>query len=227
MTDMVFNEWRQRPLHKSQEFVEDGIVDPDSWNDADPKILFLAKEAYGGPFDLREEIRESAPYKNWYTVADWTFAITNALKHGTIPDFRPSGILDNWERVNTWLRRIAFVNIKKSNGTSVSTTGNLAKYVESDKDLLHDQINTINPDIVLCCYTFELGFYQAIHDVQESELVCVSEWCYHHEINGKTRLVIDYWHFANQYPNKITYYALCAVLQKYKTTQLSNYCGGA
>lgn len=214
---MLFQEWANRPIHIGKKFITDGVVDRDTWQGANPKILFLGKEAYGGSFDLCEEIRESAPYKNWYTVAEWAYAITEVLSTGVLPEFRPAGVLETWEQYNSWLRKIAFVNIKKSSGDRASEKENLMSYVESDKDLLAQQIDELNPDVVLCCYTYE-DFYGVIYAAPNTEITRVSEWCMRHKVGNKIRLVIDFYHFANQYPNKVMYYALCAVLLKYKTT---------
>lgn len=208
-----FAVWRNRPHHAGYDFIEDGIIDLDKWHSAELKILFLAKEAYGGTYDLRQEIRESAPYKNWYTVRDWTFAITHVLSKNSIPTFRSEDI-EKWEVGNAWLRKIAFINVKKSKGKPSTDGDDLNTYVESDKDLLRDQIDHINPDVILCCYTF--GAYEKIYGIAKENMEAISEWCLHHEVNGKRRLVINYWHFSGRYPRDMAYYALCAALMKYK-----------
>lgn len=215
--DFDFTVWSNSKLHKDEHFIKDGIIDPDHWTQATPKILFLAKEAYGDLPDLCKWLREVGPTGSWCTIVDWTYAITKIWETEKIPDYRPESIFkNNDQNWKDWLFKAAFVNVKKSKGKSSSYNEDLMKYATQDAEFLRHQIDWINPDIVVCCYTYETGLYDAIYP--NSDCSVVSEWCIHHTVNGKQRLVIDFWHFANQYPNKVMYYALCAVLLKYRTT---------
>lgn len=211
-----FTDWRNTDLHKGKHFIIDGIIDHESWKHANLKILFLAKEAYGEITDLCEFLRDEGPVRSWNTVVDWTYAINKIFETVSIPDFRPGQEFDLDENWNKWLRKVAVVNIKKSGGTAISDNENLMKYANEDACFLREQIDWINPDIIFCCYTYTPGFYNMIYP--NSNTNKISAWCFHHKLNGKTRLIIDFWHFANQYPNEMVYYALCAILIKYKTT---------
>lgn len=206
-----FSEWKKQEIHQGKIFIEDGVFDTKAWKDANPKILFLAKEAYsnGDEFILRDLIDEYGPFQNWFRVAYWTKAIEMVWEYKSIPTFER---IDDKE-IKEILKRIAFVNIKKSGGLSSSNNKDLQKYVNSDRKYLKSQINYYQPDVIICCYTFEPGFYDEIFE--GDEIVEKSQWVYEHKVGNKHRLVIDYWHFANRFPDSMNFFTLCAVMMKY------------
>ncbi len=154
--ETLFDEWKNDPKHKDKLFIKDGIIELDTWKREKLQILFLAKEAYteeDNGIDLREIVRKEAPFDNWFVVAQWIYAIQELYKNpDTIPLFPKE--LDNKVKCNELLRKIAFVNTKKSNGASESTYEDINGYAKYDKDRLCKQIDLINPRLVLCNYTF-------------------------------------------------------------------------
>lgn len=151
-----WDDWKSRNLHKNQNFIEDGAVDINKWAQEETKILFLMKEAYGGISDLRTYLlRKSAKgtfgkAATFYNVLQWADAIRKVNDSGLIPDF------DKYTRALTDIDRLAIVNIKKSNGGNSSTKRNLKAYVNSDWDLLEEQILNLKPNFIVCCGTFDL-----------------------------------------------------------------------
>jgi len=203
----LMNRWKAKDFHKGKKFIEDGIIDLSRWEATDRKILFLLKEAYGDYGDLCSLIRDEwkgPKYKVWWTASYWLYALRK-LSGKTIPPFpKEKGQFDECIE---YLLSSAVVNIKKSNGKTASSVEDLEKYVKEDRDLLREQIALIDPTIILCGYTFDQFkeiWPDRVMPVGGTEFIFQA---------GK-HLVINWWHPANQYPNNLCYYALCAVVQE-------------
>ncbi len=212
--ETLFIDWVNDPMHSGSVFFKDGIVDYEKWKDESFKILFLAKEAYTDEernLDLREIIRDEAPFSKWQVVAQWIYAIKELKKNPEIIPVFPSEL--EWENSNDLLRSIAFVNTKKSKGASMSYEEDIIAYAMHDKDRLSKQIDLINPHLVLCNYTFYWS-YKRIYPEDTITNYNESEYVYIHNRNGVDRIVIDFWHFANRSPSVINFYALCAIIHQ-------------
>lgn len=95
----MFSEWQDREHHKKnheggEPFVYDGAIDEEKWEQANPKILFLGKEAHNGENDswsLCELIQNwgKPKYPLWWNVGRWAYGIQHTTKE-YIPDF-PDG----------------------------------------------------------------------------------------------------------------------------------------
>jgi len=209
MNKNLFKQWRRRKIHKGKPFISDGAIDPKKWRRSDNRILFLAKESHGDEYDLeswdlcelvREEWKESK-YKFWWTLGYWAFGIRNTTS-SSIPDF--PGYREQWAEVSNAVLESAIVNIKKSGGKSSSDDDDLQKYIKSDRDLIKQQIDQLDPKVVVCCYVWDLVKHLWNNPDEESQYIYYAE----------DRVFINYWHPANHYPNEVMFYALCAVYQK-------------
>ena len=194
--DALFSEWAKKEKHAGRLFNRDGIVNEEEWNASDKKILFLLKEAYhktempGDTYDLSEDLNSNGPWSNiWYRVADWTRAIMQT-EENRIPSYKKLSHDD----ANNYLRKIAVVNIKKSGGTSTSRYDNLKGYAQDDAEELLTEIELINPDIIVCCYSFDyLNIVLSIANEQIDKAGHPND-NYHYRWRDKT--VIDYYHPA-------------------------------
>jgi len=202
--DKLMDRWSRGNLHQGRQFCRDGIIDPIRWEAADRKILLLLKEAYDCD-DLCLTIRDEwqgPRYNIWWTASYWLYALRKCT--GTFfPTFPKSD--SEFKQCSEYLLSAAAVNVKKSDGASASSNEDLAKYVKEDHQLIQEQINLIQPDIVLCGYTFE--YYK---DIMGSNTSPIGQAGYIHSANG--RIIFDWWHPAQKYPNEIWYYALCAAI---------------
>jgi hypothetical protein len=203
----LMNRWKAKGLHINQEFIEDGIIDLNRWEATNRKVLVLLKEAYGGYGDLCSWIRDEwkgPKYKLWWTASYWLYALQK-LSGKNIPPFpKEKGQFD--ECVD-FLLSSAVVNIKKSKGETTSSAKDLEKYVMEDHDLLWEQIELIDPTIILCGYTFDqfrLIWRDNVLPVGKTDFI----------FRAGKYLVINWWHPANRYPDELCYYTLCAVLQE-------------
>ena len=151
-----WDEWKKREIHKNKFFIADGAVDIDTWRDQKIKILFLMKEAYGNNDSLTNCLLRAIEKRTFGNASTFPNLIRwlNAIKKSNQGD-RVDYDKDK-DVVATDILRISVVNLKKSNGKSISDDKDLMKYVESDWDLLEQQIISLNPDFIICCGTFNL-----------------------------------------------------------------------
>ena len=88
--DLLLEKWAKRHSDKFYKgFVKDGIIEPTRWANAKPKVLFVLKESYGGPKDLRQEIlaARSAKWNIWWRAAYWCYACHFVFNGQELPPF--------------------------------------------------------------------------------------------------------------------------------------------
>lgn len=147
---------------KNRRFVWDGVVAVNEeefalWQNAPVKIMFLLKEPYGeydpeNPTDISGRMR--------LNIARWKFLITELYQTNAIPEF-PNN--EGLRGVNTGM---AIVEIKKyDENFKRSTADDIMYYAKRDKEFLQEQIELINPEVILCCGTYD----QYAHGIYEND----------------------------------------------------------
>lgn len=152
--------------------VRDGIISQVSFDQANPKILWILKEANDpqkGNWDLREFLHNREERLFSYTskskkrkVALWPRTWGLVIK----VSYAISEKLDSLQEINKPLKtcapildNIAVINIKKEGGKRRASSKELDCYLENEahQKILVDQItNEIDPDIIICGGTFGL-----------------------------------------------------------------------
>ena len=169
----------------------DGTLSQCDWDEATPKILFLLKECYrssewfaiDGPIDIR-----GGKNKQFFpNIARWKYLVKNFYLKKSLPNFPEFENIPEIEYGDGRLKDIAYVNVKKTLGTSSSNNSEIQRFALKDKDLLVEQIDQLNPDIVFCCSTF--WSYHPIYDGNNT-ITEVSDRVFKHE----DRLIINYYH---------------------------------
>ncbi len=158
-------------------------------------------------WDLCGKIRDEwqgPKYKVWWTASYWAY-VAHRLACGEAAPFPDK----EEDRCREALLGSATINIKKSMGRSASDLGELEDYAARDKDLLREQVRLITPEIVICGYTWDILHK---HCWPEAEQVHDLVW----KAEGYT--FIDFWHPANQYPDRLCYYALGRLLSAARST---------
>lgn len=146
--------------HYSNELVKDGVVNPLEYQNSNPKILFILKEANRYPGgDLRAFLAKGGRVPTWKTVALWVYCLRQLVND---PNWslswneRPQ---DTQEFRAEQLKSIAFLNVKKISGGHTSDMKKVKEFQNKDADLLRQQIDIYDPDIVICggtgCNLFE------------------------------------------------------------------------
>ncbi len=203
--EALLDGWSSKAGHAGKCFIRDGIIDRERWDKAGPRVLLLLKEAYGTleataaqSWDLRLVLRENAPaWQTWLPSAYWCHAI-HQLWSGRLPPF-PEGR----DGVSESLRSSAIVNIKKSGGRSRSDHAEIERIAREDGPLIRKQIDLIDPQIVVCGYT-----WGHVRHLWGSPPVF-----YDMLYRADNRVFVDFWHPSNRYPKQLSYYALAALLQ--------------
>jgi hypothetical protein len=202
----LLERWSQEQHHQGQCFIKDGIIDVDRWQSADPKVLFLLKEARHcgkGTWDLRKYLREKAPSEaTWRNAAYWCYAIHH-IRRGKLPG-RPflSDRKVEYDKAVEALRSSAVVNIKKSKGKSTSALKDIERYARRDKPYIQQQIKLIKPDVVICGYT-----WQFVEDWwPDKKSIYDGTW------RVRQVVFIDFWHPSYRVSGDLKYYALAAML---------------
>lgn len=201
----LFDIWEKKHLDTGHKrFIRDGIVDENCWleNQTVPKICFFLKEARTKEehYILTDDLRNNEPWRLWQRVAVWTQAIQMAFSGEEAYNEEKIKL-----KSHDAIKQIAVVNVKKSDGMKESDDDDLRVYAEQDKDLLKKELEIINPDIIVCGYTFGL-----LNTVLGDELNAEKTWDTMYGF-WKDKLVIDYFHPACHYPNRVNYYALMSI----------------
>lgn len=145
-----FTAWKAKHF-QGITFYEDGIINVEEYNRQNTKLLVIAKEPNGsnhkednGHMSFCEEWNGKKPtYGFALRIAEWAV-----------------GMLDNFpvfssitpEMKYAHLKKIAFMNVKKSKGTGkTEDIKGLNALVLEQIDFIRTQIYTMNPDVVILC----------------------------------------------------------------------------
>ena len=129
------------------DFVQDGVVDEQTYLSSNLKILFLLKEPNSniGGWKLIDHVRSDAQARTFDNLARWAKGICNLqieIPWIEIKDISP--------RTNS-LNSVMLFNLKKTPGGKATDENELARVASKYSDLLKKQSSFYNPDIVICC----------------------------------------------------------------------------
>lgn len=176
--------------------------------------MFVLKEAYGTDWHdntLVTWLRRDHPNSRiWSRVARWVYGIDNTTKDH-IERYVPQ--LDEVVHKQC-LDEIAVVNLKKSDGNSSSKYDEIAKYARKDKEIIKREIELIDPKIVICGSTFSILLREVYDSYSLKEDNPSDNWYYYLNLDGKTRLYIDYYHPANHWSDLMNYYSITNIYQQ-------------
>lgn len=130
------------------EVSRDGRLDPASFGEVRPRVVFVLKETNdfaGG--ELQELLAKGPRFRMWYTVARWAA--------GLLDGFPPYDEIDKYERMRDALHKVAVVNLKKVTGGSSSWSRVIHAAALRDKTFLRKQLHMLDPDVIVACGTFE------------------------------------------------------------------------
>lgn len=166
------------------EFIYDGPSHWDKYEESNPRIVFLAKEAHSSFAPSEPRVVDDRFTRN---IARWAYLI-NA--HG---DSTNISVMPESDKLQEYYNRIAIVEVKKVNEDKKrSSPTELKDYAWKDQFYLKRQIEILSPHVVLCCGT--LDYFDIIFDYtyevekkiySNSEVAC---WL----VNDM--LVIDFYH---------------------------------
>lgn len=149
--------------------IYDGIVDIKKYKKSKFKILWILKEANnggpGGNWNLRHFHDNVSVYPKWrktYQKIIYTsFGILNSIEK-----FRDLPSIDSNSKIDgqNVLENLAIINIKKNGGYSSSDQNVINKNYELHKDFINQQIELINPDVIINASRVWAVFYNYCGD---------------------------------------------------------------
>ena len=160
-TEKFLQAWNRHYDFKSIERINEfGIIDIENY-DTDNGILFIAKETNGWDYSTGETFRlwiedmakhgrvigeiASKHPQIWYNLGRWAKFIAN-------PEIDKLKLINEKEDSLTGLRMIAFTNLNKAEGESISGKP-FWDLIDEDivSETLKDEIKELNPKIILLC----------------------------------------------------------------------------
>lgn len=141
--DRLFEEWEQaRSNYKS--FDRDGIVNPQVWEQTEPKVIFVLKETNDLRGDLRTFLANGGSktfYRTWNNIVRWAEIVLYGTYSTKLTQKRRDEILPH----------ICAINLKKESGGERSNKGEIRLAAKDDKDYIKRQIALYQPDLVITC----------------------------------------------------------------------------
>lgn len=175
----------------------DGVIDPECYFNQKLKLLWILKEANS---------EESFSFTEKFTNPEWLKKYGSSIATIRRVIYTSYGILDpqnkewkefpwsNDEYCQEKLKSIAYINIKKKPGGSISVNDEIkAAYTENQK-ILKQQIETYNPDIIVFGNTMSYINNSDFEGLVNARLQ-ITEFGNHYYITDK-KLYIHTWHPA-------------------------------
>lgn len=202
-----------------EDWWRDGIFSEMHWASAPRRVLFLLKEPNGtrqkyvSVVETPEEHPHSLDWDGWIENGRWAYAILNTDRN-RIPDFEECcsqvEVPDAMKPVARWKiarHQAAVVNLKKEPGGSSCNYEELASWAKVNAEVLREQLELINPQIVVLCGSGVRGIAVKVfglpspHRLERPYFV------------AQNRLWIDFYHYKARYPNFLTFYAIAGITQ--------------
>ena len=144
----LFSRWKTSYGQQSIDFSEDGIINEEIWNKAHRKILFFMKDSN----DYRKDLRDLFNRNPWQLLGIWSYGLQQ-LTTACTPIFTEPKKTENWQFA---CRSSAVINLKKLTGKNHSNDSELQTAGNRDIAYINEELEIIQPDIVVCCGIFHL-----------------------------------------------------------------------
>jgi hypothetical protein len=182
--------------------VLDGVTDFSTFESSSMKILWILKEANQDPEkgphkdDLTNYHRNVTTYKNWRRtykmIIKTSYGLLNNKNYEDIPN---EGIISDV------MSQIAYINVKKTGGTSKSSYYVILNAYRENKAILLEQIEAIEPEIIINASGIEeLSNTLAISEWKQVEAFKVAK--------AENAIIIHVFHPNQRQINHPTYYGL-------------------
>lgn len=144
-----------RMANDAIEPILDGIVNQEEYLDSKYKILWILKEPHdedGGGWHMKDFIgnrKELTKYPKWSRTFNPIIYVTYSTLNG-FPSWNELDDTSESPDMIDVLRRIAYINLKKIPGETVSVPAIIQKAYEENKDIILKQIELCNPNVIIC-----------------------------------------------------------------------------
>ncbi len=124
---------------------EDGIVDVDLYNKQRLRILWVLREPNGGDFPFMDFLRDVTVYPKW----EKSYGLVAKVSRIILDELFDNEAEWNYSDPKV-IRRIALINVKKTEGAGTVNWKEMTKFFNENKDMLNQQIAEINPGLIIC-----------------------------------------------------------------------------
>jgi len=135
---------------ENEHLVLDGVTNYDQFGKSGLKILWIMKETNQSNTphadDLRNFHRNVKTYPKWRRTYKMIIKVSYGILHNMVYEDIP-GEAEIFDILN----EIAFINIKKTGGSSISNWKQILNHYNRNKILISEQIECIEPDIIINC----------------------------------------------------------------------------
>ena len=159
---VMFNELKVK--HNQQDLMQDGILDKQKYDKADPKILWILKQDYydsgAAVISYADRIRSEIEKKGINGKGTWP--AMSLVSHGLLSGKRDVSKFPPGYECAERLFETAIIEVNKELGDSRSDPQVIRTGFERYKELVFLQIDTFKPDVVI------VGLPEALKDVVDS-----------------------------------------------------------
>jgi hypothetical protein len=142
-----------------ENFVCDGVINTGEYFASPLKILWILKEPYTGAGktmveDLntnRADGNKKDSQTTWHPIIYISHGITNNFEQ-----YNSMKKIQEDKSISKVLRKIAFINVQKTPAKTRTNPKDITEAYQINKEILHRQINVINPDIIIGANTLHL-----------------------------------------------------------------------
>lgn len=223
--DELFRKWKKE--FEFAHFFHDGLMyrgeiktenpywrnsgnEDELWEEAPKRVMFLMKDVNAGgdgldiDNDIRGRIFRNASSRTYQNMVYWLYGLLKTMESGQVPNFTFS---DSEAKHFFDDTPVAYVNCKKEAGTSSVSNSTLNYYIERDKKFIIEEIEILNPDIIVCCAWAESSgnpIFEFVGENVYQDIEQVNSWMYYSK--EKKKLIIDSYHPATRKSNDTEIY---------------------
>lgn len=186
--DALFLKWKAQ--YDFNAFIRDGIVSPGQYET--PHILFVLRDMNcQQDRDLCADLRrDGSGWKTWNNIGRWTKALLDG-------DMEYPQDMSTANRV-TQLKRIAVMNLKKDGGRSRTSGNELLEAVQTQHDMIYEEICLCDPGIIICCGLTASGITGNAALLKDHVLPFSTQWA---SFRSKT-FERDWWYYFTKINEK-------------------------
>ena len=176
LLDKLFEEWKKTDSQEFRSdshfaFSKDGIICSDEYGKNNPKLLFIAKEPNAGGvynsdiFWIKNFLTDKSQKKSLFS---------NRI-------VMMSNCYYNTDLGYDVLRKISYMNLKKTAGSSQCNYNDLNNYCanEERRKFIKREIEILSPDLIVCCGNDVKNIlFNIFHDNINYKLICVKHPSY-------------------------------------------------
>ena len=216
----LFEKWEnQSKENEHTQFCRDGLMykgdvsdeinnlkspgnEDELWHNAHKRVLFLFKDLNNKGCSVTHDIREWNCHSKGENltsqfdkhIAYWLYGLLNVDENGVAPEFDTLTV----EQITDFFDQTPFarINCKKEAGVETVKPKELQKHIELYKDFINNQIEILNPDIIVCGGTRKSFFYGSGNIYEPFQYISDNGWIYYNEPLKK--LIIASYHPARK-----------------------------